>query len=210
MLYYFIILHKHKNLFLKRKKDYKRDLIMIFSFTLLFSIFLITLPKEIYEFFSPYLLPAVIILDFTFRIIIKKNASSAVFPYLALPIPRKVLMQYIILSDLLQFWIWSIFLVYCIALVFFGIFSFKNVSVLLLFVLTNNYLVSFLKTLIGDYALLIYPLCLFFIGLLLFLTNILNFSFSLIIITLTLLSSIVALYFTLKENLYKELNRFAL
>jgi hypothetical protein len=168
------------------------------------------IPKEDFETFAVFLVPAIIILDFSLRFFLKKNASVAIVPYLALPIPRKILILYIILSDLLSFWIWGCGLFYSLILYYCGILTFPTAITLLFFILLNNYLIALVKALTGGYAFLIYPVCLVFILIMLFITNLLNPIFAFTILTFAVLSLTVTLFFTLQENLYKELNRIAL
>jgi hypothetical protein len=149
-------------------------------------------------------------LDFSLRFFLKKNASAAIFPYLTLPIPRKMLILYIILSDLLHFWIWGCGLIYNIILYYCGVLTFWTAITVLFFILLNNYLIALAKVLIGGYAILTYPICLGFIVFILLITSLLNPVFVIPIIVFAILFLVTALFFILKENLYKELNRFAL
>ncbi|MDR0865247.1 MAG: hypothetical protein LBO74_10015 [Candidatus Symbiothrix sp.] len=214
MINYFLLLHRHKNLSFKRKSDYKRNLIItamliVFSALPLMMLF-ITVSKEDFETLSVFLVPAIIMLDFSIRFFLKKNAGAAIIPYLTLPIPRKTLILYIILSDLPRFWIWGCGLIYSLVLYYCGVLTFLTAITLLFFILLNNYLITFVKALMGEYALLIYPVCLGSILIILFITNLLNPIVVFTILTFAVLSLVMALFFTLKENLYKELNRIAL
>lgn len=164
MIYYFLLLNKHKNLSLRRKLDYKRNLAvtaMMIVFSIMPMIVLsVTFSKEDMKTFSVFLLPAIIILDFSLRFFFKKNTRAAIIPYLTLPIPRKILILYIIMSDLPSFWIWGCMLIYSIILSYFGVLTFWTTIILLFMVLINNYLIAFIKMLIGGYAVLTYPICL--------------------------------------------------
>jgi hypothetical protein len=210
---YFLLLNRHKNIELKRKRDYKKNLIIavvsIFSLILLLSLLLLPLSKEDIESWAVFVLPVIIILDFSLRFFLKKNPCAAIFPYLTLPIPRKTLILYIVLSDLQRFWIWGSWLVYCGILLFFGILTFSAAIILLLLVLLNNYLTAFVKALTGGYAILIFPVCMVLICLILLVVSLLYPIFSIIIAACIVFFLLAALYFTLKEYLYKELNRFA-
>ena len=214
MIYYFLLLNKHKNLSLRRKSDYKRSLIIaavLIVFSLMFLIPLLsTFPKENFEYFSDFILPAIIILDFSLRLFLKKNASVAIVPYLALPVPRKILILYIILLDLQRFWVWGCSLIYGVILYYCGVLTFWNGFTLLFFLLLNNYLVAIIKALIGGYAILICPFCLGFVLFIFLIVSLLSPIFAIPIIVFTILSLVVLLFFTLKENLYKELNCIAL
>jgi hypothetical protein len=214
MIHYFLILHKHKNLALKRKSDYKRNLIIAGVFVafiiVVFSILFAPLSAEDLQYFSVFLLPAIIVLDFSLRFFLKENTSVAIVLYLTLPIPRKNLILYIILSDLLHLWIWGCVLIYSIILWYSGVLTFGTAITLGLFILLNNYLIAFIKAFTGGYAILMYPIG---IGLVVFLflaINLLNPIVEFATIVIVLVSLIVALFFTLKENLYKELSCFAL
>jgi hypothetical protein len=214
MIYYFLLLNKHKNLALKRKSDYKRNLIITailigVSVMLLSSLF-VTVSKEDFEYFSDFAIPAIIILDFSLRFFLKKNASAVIIPYLTLPIPRKTLILYMILSDLPSFWIWGCGLIYGIILCYCGVLTFWTTIILLFFILLNNYLTAFVKALIDGYAILSYPICLGFILVILLIIKILNPIFVVSTIAFAVFFLVVALLFTLKENLYEELNRCAL
>jgi hypothetical protein len=212
MFHYFLLLNKHKNLSLKRKSDYKRNLI-ITAMSIIFSIipmlFFILFSKENFEAFSAFCMLAIINLDFSLRFFLKKNASAAIVPYLVLPIPRKMLILYIILSELQRFWTWGCGLIYSIVLYYCGVLTFPNMIILLFFILLNNYLIVLVKALIGGYAILTYPICLGFV-IILSLASLLNPVFTISILIFALLSLLIALFFTLKENLYKELERCAL
>jgi hypothetical protein len=214
MIYNFLLLNKHKNLSIKRKSDYKRNLIitaMLIVFSVLpLMMMLVTFTKEDFEAFSIFWVPAIIILDFSIRFFLKKNVSAALFPYLTLPIPRKTLILYIILSDLSRFWIWGCWLIYSSILCYCGALTFQTAITLLFFILLNNYLIALVKALIGGYALIIYPICLGFILIMLFIIVSLNPIFACIILISVVLSLVTALFFTLKENLYQELNCIAL
>jgi hypothetical protein len=166
--------------------------------------------KEDLETLSIFLVPGIIILDFSIRFFLKQNVGAAIVPYLTLPIPRKTLILYIILSDLPRFWIWGCGLIYSLILCYCGALTFLATITLLFFILLNNYLIAFVKALMGGYALLIYPFCLGFILVILLVVNSLNPIFAFAILTFAVLFWITVLFFTLKENLYKELNSIAL
>lgn len=133
-----------------------------------------------------------------------------IFPYLTLPIPRKTLLNFIVVSDLRKFSVWGIVLIYCAILLLFDAFAFWNVVFLLLFTLLNNYLIAFIKTQFGTYSLLIYPVCFTFVGGMLFLAHLLNPVFTFSLLAIALYGSFAALHYSLKEKLHEELNRFAL
>jgi hypothetical protein len=182
---------------------------MVFSVLPLIALF-VTVLKENFETFVVFFVPAIIVLDFSLRFFLKKNASAAIFSYLALPIPRKTLILYIILSDLLDFWIWGYGLIYGLILCYCGVLTFWTAVTVLFFILLNNYLINLAKVWLGGYALVSYPVCLGLISIILFVTNLLNPIVVWVILTFAVLVLLTALFFTLKENLYKELNRFAL
>lgn len=81
---------------------------------------------------------------------------------------------------------------------------------MLCFIFLNNYSIYFIKTLIGSYSLFIYPICLGFIFLMLFIVNLLNPVLAFTMLICTILFVGMALFFLLRENLYTELNRTAL
>jgi hypothetical protein len=141
---------------------------------------------------------------------LKKNACAAIVPYLTLPIPRKTLIWYVIVSDLISFWIWGCGLIYGIILAYCGILTFWNVILLLMFILMNNYLTAFVKALTGGYALLIYPVCLLFVFILLLFANLFNPVLKFMYLVLILHFFVRALFLALRRNLYKELNYIAL
>ena len=211
MIHYFRVFNKHKNLSLRRKSDDKRNriitagvmIVALFLFTSLFVQFL----KENVETFSMFVIPVIVLADFSIRFFFKKNASAAIIPYLTLPIPRKILIFYMILSDLQSFWIWGCWLIAGIILYSCGVLTFGIAITALFFILLNNYLIYFVKALMDGYAILTYPFCLGFVLLLLLIFNPL---FVISILSLIVLSLLAALFFVLQENLYKELNRIAL
>jgi hypothetical protein len=184
-------------------------MLIAFSALSLMMLFL-TIPKEDFETLSVFLVPAIIILDFSIRFFLKKNVGAAIIPYLTLPIPRKTLILYIVLSDLPRFWIWGCWLIYSLILYYCGVLTFLTAITLLFFILLNNYLIAWVKAWMGGYALLIYPICLGFIFTILLIVNLLNSIVAFTILIFAVLSLVTALFFTLKENLYKELNRVAL
>jgi hypothetical protein len=214
MYQYFLLLNAHRNLSLKRKIDYKKNVVI--AITLGFMLFvpsgalLVTLTKEDIESLVNFVLPVIVVLDFSLRFFLKKNASAPIFPYLCLPIPKKTLILYIVLSDLQRFWLWGCWLIYCGVLLFFETLNVTNAIILLQILLINNYLITFIKSLIGGYAILTYPVCMVFVLLILFTTNVLNPIFSIIFAACIVFSFAAAFYFTLKEFLYEELNHFAL
>jgi hypothetical protein len=170
----------------------------------------VTFSKENFGYHPVFVISAIIILDFSLRFFLKKNASAAILPYLTLRIPRKTLILYMVLSDLPSFWIWGYGMIYGIILCYCGVLTFWIAITLLFFILLNNYLIALIKAWIGDYALLTYPICLGFIVVILLITNLLNPAFAISIFTFVVLALVIALFFTLQENLYKELNRCAL
>ena len=214
MTYYLLLLNKHRNLSLKRKSDYKRSLTIFVALIsmsiMMLSVLLLLYSREDFKQLSTLVLPVIIILDFSLRFFLKKDASAAIFRYLTLPIPRKILLWYVILSDLQRLGIWGCWLIYGGVLWFCGALTFLTATKLLLFILTNNYLIAFVKALAGSYALLVYPLCLIFVFTLLFLAGLLNPIIVFVILIFTLFILIAAMFFTLEENLYNELNRFSL
>jgi hypothetical protein len=198
----------------KRKSGYKRDLIIFFvlSFSILLpmSLLLITVPKEDISSFAAFVFPALLLFDFSVRFFWKKQVNAAILPYLCLPIPHKTLISYMILSDLQNLWIWGCWLLYGIILYVFGTLTFANAIALLFLLLINNYLTTFVKVLIKGYAILAYPVCTGFVCLILFVLSILNPFFDVIFSFSLMLFLMVLLYYALKEDLYDELNRFAL
>jgi len=214
MIHHFLLLNKHKNLSLKRRLDYKRNLfitVMLIIFSIIpFLLLFVMLSKEDIKIFSAFLLPVLLVLDLTLRFVLKRNTSAAIVPYLTLPIPNRALILYIIFSDLSNFWIWGCGLIYGTILYYCDVLTFLTAIILLLFILLNNYFVAFIKALIDNYAILVYPFCLGFILVLLFIFDFLSPVTVISIIAFSLLLFVVALFFTLKENLYKELSRIAL
>ena len=215
MIYYFLLLNKHKNLSLKRKPDYKRNLIItvlliVFSIILLLMMLLVTDTKEDFGTFSVFCVPVIIILDFSLRFFLKKNASAAIVSYLTLPIPRKILISYMILSDLSHFWIWGCTLIYGVILAYCGVLTFWTAMILLFFILLNNYLIVFVKALMGGYVILTYPVCLGFVLVVLLINSLLSPVVMISIIVFVVLFLVATLFIALERNLYKELNRIAL
>lgn len=214
MVYYFFLLNKHKRLSLKRKSDYKRNLIIAVLLTIFPILFLTllfaTMPKEDIKIISAFLVPSIIILDFSLRFFLKQNTDAAINSYLTLPISLKTLILYIVLSDLSRFWIWGCGLIYGIILTYFGVLTVWSIIWVLCFILLSNYLIAFIKAVMGNYAIFIYPFCLTLVFLIWLITNVLNPIVALTMIVFIVLSLGVALFFTLRENLYIELNRIAL
>jgi hypothetical protein len=214
MTHYLFVLNKHKNLALRRKSDYKRNLMIAGAFVvfliLFFKILFAPLSEKYFNCFSVFIFPTIIVLDFSLRFFLKENTSAAILSYLTLPIPRKYLILYIILSDMLCFWGWGCALIYGIILWNFGVLTFWPAITFCMFILLNNYLIAFVKALMGNYAILIYLICIGFVFFLFLVIHLLNPIVEFTIMAILLLSLIVSLFFTLRENLYKELNRFAL
>jgi len=214
MFYYFLLLNKHKNLSLRRNSNNKRNLIITASI-IIFSIvalilLLVPFTKEDFKTISVFIIPIIVVLDFSFWFFLKKNLGMAIFPYLTLPIPRRTLILYIVFSDLLRFRIWGCWMIYCIIVYYCGVLTFLNTITLLFFIFLNNYLIAFVKALIGSYAILIYPICLGVVLFFLLIVNLLNPLLVISTIAFAVFSLIVTLFFTLKENLIKELNSIAL
>lgn len=115
-----------------------------------------------------------------------------------------------VLSDLFNFWIWSCVLIYGIILWYCGVFTLETAIILLFFVFFNNYLTALVKALTSSYAIFTYPICAGLMFLMFLVINSLNQLFGLGIIIFAISSLITALFFTLKENLYEELNHLAL
>ena len=207
-------LFQHKKNSSKRKTDDRRRqigvVVFLCTFAVLFGLMFFPLLKESAEVISVFIFPALIMLDFLFRYFIKKSSSAMIFPYLTLPIPRNTLLRFMIVSDLQKFGVWGAVLIYYAVLLFFSSFTFWNVVLLLLFVLLNNYLIALLKTQFGAYSLLLYPLCFMFIGGMLFIAHFLNSIVMFLLLAISIYSSLAGLYYSLKEKLYDELNRFAL
>jgi len=149
-------------------------------------------------------------LDFLFRFLAKKSSNAMIFPYLTLPIPRNTLLRCVVVSDLKKFGVWGIVLIYCAVLLVFGVFTFWNVIFLFSFVLLNNYLIALLKTQFGAYSFLLYPLCFVFVGGMLFIAHFLNPIFIFLLLAVSVYGLLSGFYYSLKEKLYDELNRFAL
>ena len=214
MIYYFLLLNKHKNLSFKRKSDYERNKLIKFGliFFSILPLILLFIPtsKEDIEIFSAFLLPVLLILDLSFRFLFKKNLNAAIFPYLTMPIARKTLILYMIFSDLPRFWIWGCFLIYGIILWYCGVLIFPIAITLLFLILLNNYLITFIKALIGGYAILTYPVCLILIFGILLMLHFLNPFIVIPIIAVLVVVAVTALFFTLEENLHEELNLIAL
>ena len=207
-------LFQHKKFSQKRKTDdrQRQKCVAIFLGVLVISFGLMFFPMlmEHTEIISVFVLSALVIIDFLFRFFIKKSSSAMIFPYLALPIPRKTLLRFIVVSDLQKFGVWGIVLIYCTVLLLFGVFTFWNVVFLFLFVLLNNYLIALLKTQFGAYSLLLYPLCFVFVGSMLFIAHFLNPIVVFLLLATSVYGLLAGLYYSLKEKLYDELNRFAL
>ena len=215
MLQYYQQLNKHWKLSLKRKSNDSRRQqigIVVFVCTLALSFGLLIVPEllENQEIIAAFALPALVILDFSFRFFIKKNSSAIIFSYLTLPIPRKTLLRFIVLSDLQKFGTWGVALIYCAVLLFFGVFTFWNVLFVFLFVLLSNYLIAFIKTQFGAYSFLLYPFCFVLVGGLLFLVTMLNPIIAFLLLAISIFGSLAALFYSLKEKLYEELSLFAL
>jgi hypothetical protein len=162
------------------------------------------------EIISPVLLSILVISDFWLRFFIKKYSSSMIFPYLTLPIFRKTLLHFVIVSDLQKFGVWGVALIYIAALLFFSAFTFWNVLFVLLFLLLNNYLIAFAKTQFGKYSILLSPFCFMPVGGLLLLANLLHPIFATVLLAIAVYGSLAALYYSLKEKLLEELNSSAL
>jgi|GEM_PF-5101848 len=207
-------LFQHKKFSLKRKTDDRQRQrgIAVFLCALVVSFGLLLFPMlmEHTEIISVFVLSVLIMLDFLFRFFIKKSSSALIFPYLTLPIPRKTLLRFIVISDLRKFGVWGIVLIYYAVLLLFGVFTFWNVVLLFLFVLLSNYLIALLKTQFGAYSLLLYPLCFVFVGGMLFIAHFFNPIFMFLLLAVSVYASLAGLYYSLKEKLYDELNRFAL
>jgi len=213
MIYYFLLLSKHRKLSLKRKTDdrqrQKGVAMFLCAFVVSLGLMLFPLLMEHKEIISAFVLSALVILDFSFRFLIKKSSSAMIFPYLTLPIPRKTLLRFVVVSDLQKFGIWGIVLIYCAVLAVFNAFTFWNVMFLFSFVLLGNYLIALLKTQFGAYSLLLYPLCFVFISVMLFIAHFLNPIFMFLLLAVSVYALLAGFYYSLKEKLYDELNRFA-
>ena len=180
MLKYFCLLNHHKSLSLKRKADYQRGIIIAVVVTLslimILRVILVAFSKDIFIEMSGSIIPILVIIDFSIRFFIKKNASSNIFPYLTLPIPRKVLLWNLVLSDWQSFWMLGCWGIYSIIIYFCGIFNVRNLITVLLFVVLNNYLAAFVKALTGGYSPLLFPVCVFLVCIMLFISIFLNFA----------------------------------
>ncbi|MDR2679780.1 MAG: hypothetical protein LBC47_03110 [Tannerella sp.] len=214
MLQYLRIINGQMLLSAKRKSGHKRELMILLMLVsaLLMPLYLVidTLSEEDLSGIAAFVLPALILFDFSVRSYLKKPARAAVFPYLCLPVPRKALILYMILSDLRQFWVWGCWLLYGIVLGLCGTLTFAGAVTLLFLLLFNNYLTAFVKALLKGYAVLLYPVCLGFVCLILFVISLLNPFFDVAVSFFLMLSMMVMLYYLLKEDLYDELNRIAL
>ena len=207
-------LFQHKKLSSRQKTDdrqrQKGVALFLCGIVLSSGLMLFPLLKENAEVISTFVLSVLIMLDFLFRFFIKKSSSAMIFPYLTLPIPRRTLLRFVVVSDLQKFGVWGVTLIYCAVLLTFGVFTFWNVVFLLLFVLLNNYLIALLKTQFGAYSFLLYPLCFVFVGGMLFIAHFLNPIFMFFLLAISVYTSFAGFYYSLKEKLYDELNRFAL
>ena len=207
-------LFRHKKLSSRQKTDDRQRQrgVALFLCASVVSLGLMLFPllKENTEVISTFVLSALIMLDFLFRFFIKKSSSAMIFPYLTLPIPRNTLLRFVVLADLQKFSVWGIVLIYCAVLLIFNVFTFWNVVFLFLFVLLNNYLIALLKTQFGAYSFLLYPLCFVFIGGMLFIAHFLNSIFMFLLLAVSVYALLAGFYYSLKEKLYDELNRFAL
>ena len=210
---FYKVLFQHKKLSSRQKTDdrqrQKGVAIFLCAFVVSLGLMLFPLLKENTEVISTFVLSALVILDFSFRFFIKKNSSAMIFPYLTLPIARKILLRFIVVSDLQKFGVWGIVLIYCAVLLLFSVFTFWSVVFLFLFVLLNNYLIALLKTQFGAYSLLLYPLCFVFISVMLFIAHFLNPIFMFLLLAVSVYALLAGFYYSLKEKLYDELNRFA-
>lgn len=210
----FLLLCRHKNIALKRSPDFKKTFIIVIvsciSFALFLAVVSVVFTREYLMKFAYYALPILVLIDIFLRFFFKKNSSIAIFTYLTLPIQRKLLIIYIVLADLLRLWVWYCWLIYLVILFLCGSLTVLNAIILLLLILLNNYLTAFIKTLLGGYAVLAYPLCLGFVCFTLFAIYFLNPFFAVAILLIIVISLSIALFYTLKENLLDELNRFAL
>jgi hypothetical protein len=188
---------------------------IVFISLLLFLLFLvclllISIPECDFEGIAPFAFPVLLILDFSLRFLLKKNTSAAILPYLCLPVQRRILILYMILSDMQRVWIWGCWLLYGITLYMCGTLTLINAPTLLFMLLFNNSLIAFVKTLVKGYAVLTYPVCLIPVCMLLFIISVLVPLWSVFISFVAVCSVTWMLYHVLKEDLYDDLNRTAL
>ena len=210
----FKLLSEHRKLSKKRKADDKKAKIAFAVFVVITvaitGVWIFPILIENAEIISPVMLSILVTLDFWIRFSVKKHSSSMIFPYLTLPIFRKSLLHFVIVSDLQKFGVWGVALIYLAILVFFNAFTFWNVLFVLLFLLLNNSLIAFAKTQFGKYSILLSPVCFVFVGGLLFLAHLLHPIFTIVLLAVAIYGSLTALYYSLKEKLLKELNSTAL
>ena len=209
----FKLLSEHRKLSKKRKADDKYAKIAVAVFVVIVvaiaGVWIFPILIENAEIISPVMLSILVIWDFLFRFFSKKHSSSMIFPYLTLPIPRKTLLRFAVLSELYKFGFWGVALIYLAILVFFSAFTFWNVVFLLLFLLLNNYLTAFTNTQFGKYSIFLLPFCFVPVGGLLLLAHFLPI-FTTLLLAVAIYGSLTALYYSLKEKLFEELNSSAL
>ncbi len=212
MFKYFVLLNKHKCLYLKRKSNFKINLIMIF-FSILLSVIIVcfflceVMDKDI-EWLIVF--PILLTFDFSLRFFLKKDPSVEVFPYLCLPIKRKFIYIYILLVDLLSFWIWGGLLVGVAFLYRSGNLTLFNCIIYFILLLLNNYFSILVKIVCEDFKIFFYPVALAFIF---FISLIINFIYPILaLVSLSCVTSLIIIffYFELKRKLYKELNNLSI
>jgi hypothetical protein len=163
-----------------------------------------------------YILPLFLLMDFCIRFLFKGNSTTGIFSYLCLPIRKKILISYILISDFLSVWIWGCLFAYFF--IFYQcscFFANDQLSVLttsiafFIFILCNNYLVYLIKAFLKGFAILLFPVCLGLVVCIQLLFLNLNSIIGLIFSCILLFAIIIILRNILKYDLYKELNNFA-
>lgn len=174
------------------------------------TLFVINMIKEELGELSMYICPLLLTLDFSLRFFLKSSLTGGIFPYLCLPIRRRILFLYMIFSELLSVGIWGCLLIYGLFIYQSGALTLTTGITFFFLLLLNNYLVALVYALTTRFVWLLFPFALalnILIGLLVWISGspyILFLSFSALCLVVT------ALYFALRQGLYKELNRVSL
>jgi hypothetical protein len=210
----YCLLASHKYLSLIRKTSFKQNLFISATvyFILIFFISWFLMSSNFLSLINTdFLTLFILIFDFSIRFLFKQNQSVGILPYLCIPIPKQVLIFYILISELTRIWIWGCIFIYC--LIFYQC-SYLNVHrsfdiiIFLVLVLFNNYIIYLFKISIRNYVLLLFPSGIIIIAIIQSLSFIMP-SICLFISCLLLFILIIALNKVLKKDLYTELDEFA-
>lgn len=216
MLRSFILLNRHKSLYLKRKLHYERNYLIIKILALSSPIIIcfILLINDSGEKFleenSKLIFPFLLIIDFSLRFFLKENLSVKIMPYLCLPIKQKVLLLYIVLSELKKVGLWVCLFIYISILYKNDTLTIYNSFPFIFLLFANNYLVLLIYTITKRFAILIYPFALVILLFILLLVSLSDFIFMFIISFSTMVGLITLLYFALKQKMHDELNSLSL